>query len=135
MKAEDFSSETVKLLAEIGFIAVSYGRADCAEAIFKAFQVMRPDQEIGPLGLGLAAMVRGDADAALKHLEAAPPSDTIQTYRGLAMLRKGELETACEVLQEVIETASGTPCAEIASQALAARDELAHPLKAMVARS
>ncbi|SDR14818.1 hypothetical protein [Pseudovibrio sp. Tun.PSC04-5.I4] len=134
MNAEDFDSKTVKMLAEIGFIAVSYGLAEHAEFIFKAFQVMRPDQEAGPLGLSLASMVRGNVDDALAHLEAAPPTDTIQTYRGLALLRKGDLETACEILTEVCEMAAGTPCAEIAAQALSTKDELASPMNAMVSR-
>lgn len=134
MNAEDFDSETVKVLAELGFIAVSYGLAEHADTIFKAFQVMRPDQEAGPLGRSLAAMTRGNVDEALLCLENAPPTDTIQTYRGLALLRKGEIDTACEILSEVCEMAAGTPCAEIAAQALSSRDELASPVSAMMSR-
>jgi len=134
MSAEEFDSETVKMLAEIGFIAVSYGLADEAESIFKAFKVMRPEQEAGPLGLSLAAMTRGNVDEALAHLDGAPPTDTIQTYRGLALLRKGDQETASEILSEICELAAGTPCAEIAAQALASKDELANPNSAMVPR-
>lgn len=134
MKAEEFDSETVRLIAEIGFIAVSYGLAEEAEQIFKAFRVMRPDQEAGALGLSLACMVRGDVDGALKHLESAPPTDTIQTYRGLALLRKGDLDTAKEILTEITELDETSPCGQLAVQALLDMDALADPTRSMVAR-
>lgn len=134
MNAEDFDSEIVKLIGEIGFIAVSYGLAEHAEKIFEAFKVMRPEQEAGPLGLSLVAMIRDDVDTALKHLEAAPPTDTLQTYRGLTLLRKGDLETAKEILTEIKELDDGSPCVELASQALEDLEGLANPASAMVLR-
>ncbi|WP_068310256.1 tetratricopeptide repeat protein [Polycladidibacter hongkongensis] len=134
MQESDFSGEMVRTLAEIGFIAVSYGRSEQAQAIFEAFLVMRPESEAGLLGLSLVAMVKGDVDEALKLLEQAPPSDTIQTYKGLALLRKGEREQAEEILREICEHDKGSVCAVIAADALESAKELANPVSAMITR-
>lgn len=112
---DDFlKSEDVRLLADLGFIALSAGLEREAEAIFAGLKAARPGQEVGPLGLAMVQMARSDLDKAVATLRALPPTDAALTYLGLALARRGDSGEARSILKGVIETAPDTPFAALA---------------------
>lgn len=112
-------TDDVKLLVELGFIALSAGLPAEAEAIFDGVAAARPGQEAGPLGLALTAMACGDLDRAVDILKRLPPSDAAMTYLGMAFARRGDNEDARSVLRTVVETAQDASFAALSSTLLA----------------
>ncbi len=108
----------VRLLADIGFFALSAGLVSEAGAIFEGVRAARPAHEAGPLGLAMVQMARDDLDAAISTLRALPPTDAALTYLGLALARHGDVAEASGLFGNVVETAPGTPFAEIAAAGL-----------------
>ncbi len=99
-------SQDIRLLAEIGFLALSKGMHAEAEAIFDGIAVVRPDQEVSFIGRGLVALARGDAHAAVAILRQGPKTDAVATYLALALARTGERDAAKEQLEDVADMAS-----------------------------
>ena len=120
---ELIATEDARLLAEIGFIALSAGLDQQAEAIFAGLKAAKPSQEAGPLGLAMVHMGRGELDAAIAILKALPPSDAAQTYLGLALARRGDTGEARSIFDRVIRT---TRDASFSALARAGLDQLAH---------
>lgn len=108
----------VRLLADIGFIALSAGLDREAEAIFGGVEAARPGQEAGPLGIAMVKMARNDLDGAVAVLRALAPSDAALTYLGLALARRGDEAEARQLLRGIVESASGTPFAALAEAGL-----------------
>lgn len=105
-----------KLFAEIGFLGVSRGHLDDAEAVFSALEAMRPGQEIGPLGRAVVAMARNDFRRAVELLGAAPQTDAVAAFKALALARAGEKEEAGAMLEDLAETADEPAIAELAEE-------------------
>ncbi|QJP15559.1 hypothetical protein G3545_18995 [Starkeya sp. ORNL1] len=118
MISEAFETEDVRLLTDIGFIALSRGLDTHATAIFEGVRALRPRQEAGPLGLALVHMFRGELDQAVAGLRALPPSDAALTFLGIALSRQGAQAEARDILADVIATAPDTPFAVLAREAL-----------------
>lgn len=119
MSIDAMTSDDVRLLVDIGFIALSAGFNRDAESIFAGVAAARPAQEAGPLGSAMVRMAEGDPAGAAAILRRLPPSDAAQTYLGLALLRLGEVGEARRTLQGVAETAAGTPFGTLAAGTLA----------------
>ncbi len=116
--AEVLNSEQLKLLADIGFIAISHGLPNHAGAIFDVISEMRPEQEAGFLGHGMIKILEGKAAEAPKYLEAAPKSDGVLTFLGIAYIQSGNVQKGQELLQDIVQTAHDTPFALIARETL-----------------
>jgi thioredoxin-like negative regulator of GroEL len=104
----EFKSEDVRMLAELGFAALSRGRNDEAAAIFAGVQAARPTQEAGFIGSALVHLARGEVDAAIRTLRSLPPTDTARTFLAMALHRGGDRATAREILADVAVTANQT---------------------------
>ncbi len=116
------TTEDVRNLVDIGFMALSRGLDEPAQTIFAGVKAARPEQEAGPLGLSLVALHRGEIDEAIRILRALPPSDAALTFLGLALRRHGDLDEARTIFTEVERSVPGTPYAALAREAL---DEMA----------
>ena len=112
------TTEDLRLLADIGFIAGSRGSGDQANAIFAAIRVLRPNQEAGFLGSAMVHILAGDPDAAIKELNGAPATTATKTFLGIALLLNGSTFDGREALNSVIETAPGTAFARLAQNTL-----------------
>jgi hypothetical protein len=99
-------TDTVRALVDVGFIALSRGLDRHAEAIFQGVAAARPEHETGPLGLALVALLRGDPALAVKLLKPLPPSDQVQVFLGMALMRHGDREEARAVLDRLMATTS-----------------------------
>ncbi len=112
------SSDELKLLADIGFIAVSRGLFDHASAIFDALKAMRPEAEAAFLGQGMIDILRGAPVDAITTLKNAPRTDAVYTFLGIALMQAGDLEEGRKLLEDVRSSAAGTPFARIAEHSL-----------------
>jgi hypothetical protein len=111
-------SDELRMLVDIGFIALSRGADRHAEAIFAGVQAVRPGEEAGHLGAALVHLYRGEVDPAVAILRKLPPSDAAQTFLGLALSRRGEGDEASRVLNGVVATAPDTAFASLARDLL-----------------
>lgn len=96
-------TETVKLMAELGFSALMQGRADEAQTIFLGVRAARPEQNAGPIGLAMLALGRDDPDTAIGLLKDLKSDEQALTFLGLAYFRKGDKERAVKILNAAID--------------------------------
>jgi len=111
--------DDLKLLTDIGFTAMSGGMTEHALAIFAAVKATRSEGEAGYLGLGMIDILKGDPASAVKTLNAAPDTDAVKTFLGIALVQTADLEQGEQVLQSVVQNSPDTPFARIASDTLA----------------
>jgi len=116
--ATTLDAEDVRLLAEIGFIALLSGFMREAELIFSGIQAARPEGETGPLGLALLRMATNELDEAISILRSQRRSVAAQAYLGLALARQGDRVRARKTLQGVVDRAPDTPFAALAKAGL-----------------
>jgi hypothetical protein len=116
-----------RMLVELGFIAFSYGLQDRAEAIFAGVQVARPQHEAGFIGAALVQLARGEINTAISMLSALPPTEAARTFLAIALHRSGERVEAREILTDVINTAAGTPYADLARALLTGFEKQQQP--------
>jgi Flp pilus assembly protein TadD len=76
-------SDLLKLLMEMGFLAINAGRLGEAETIFQGVAQARPNSGYPQIGLGCVAMGRGDYDKAAEILRDSPAKE--QEERDLCM--------------------------------------------------
>lgn len=118
-----FTREDRQLLAEIGFMAIGGGFPAAAALIFEAVEIVSPagapNLEAARIGRALAALGLGCPDDAVAILRAAPPSDAVAVYLGMALARAGAREEAEEVLSDLLATGPDEAHAELARATLA----------------
>jgi len=112
------TSEDLRLLADIGFIAGSRGLNEHAGAMFEAIRALRPEQEAGFLGGAMIRILEGDPATAVKELEKAPVTPATRTFLGIALVQEGNPSKGREVLQAVVSTVPGTAYAQLAQDVL-----------------
>lgn len=113
-----FSTDELRLLVNVGFVAISKGEPGVAADIFVAVRLLRPKQEAGYIGGALAALIAGDPDAAVQLAESAPDTPAARAFRGLALLRSGDVRRARGSLRSVIEDVPSSAFAVLAEQLL-----------------
>jgi hypothetical protein len=117
--------DDVRLLVDIGFMALSRGLDGPAAAIFAGVAAARPAQEAGPIGTALVQLHRGEVEAAVRGLRALPPSDAARLFLGLALGRQGAAAEARAVLADVAATATDPAHARSAQAMLEAAESAA----------
>ncbi|MEM8796789.1 MAG: hypothetical protein AAGE61_14575 [Pseudomonadota bacterium] len=116
--SEILDSDEIRLLSDIGFIAVSRGLMVHGSAIFDAVKALRPEQEAGYLGQGMLDILSGDPASAVEKLKSAPPTDGVRAFLGIALIQVGNIPEGRTMLESVKQEADGTPFARIASDTL-----------------
>jgi Flp pilus assembly protein TadD len=99
-------SDLLKLLMEMGFLAVNTGRLGEAAVIFKGVARARPNSAYPRIGLGCVAMGRGDYAGAAEILNNAPATeraerDLCQGFLGMALKLDGRSDECREVLHQL----------------------------------
>lgn len=110
--------QDIRSLVDLGFIALMRGHDRHAAAIFDGVQALRPEQEAGFLGGALVQLQRGEVAAAIASLRRLPPSDTAQTFLGIALMRDGAKDEAQAVLSHIIRTCDDPALVDMARQTL-----------------
>lgn len=112
-------TETIRALVDIGFISLSRGLDRHAEAVFAGVAAARPEHETGPMGLALVSLLRGDPAAAAARLRKLPPTDPVQLFLGMSLIRLGDRSGGRAVLGRLIATAEDPGVVAMAEQLLA----------------
>jgi hypothetical protein len=115
---EILTSQDLRLMADIGFMAASGGFKAQATAIFAAIHIMRPQHEAGLLGGAIVHILSGDYRAATRMLEKAPVTPATRAFLGIALIHEGNAVKGRRLLQTVVETAPDTPFAQLAQDTL-----------------
>jgi Flp pilus assembly protein TadD len=100
------TAEQLRLLAELGLIAVGDGRVREAEAIIEAVRAYRPGEAAVYIAQGLLEQRRGRPEAAIRLLETEalavhPGHPMLRAFLGMALLAAGYQARAVETLEAV----------------------------------
>ena len=101
------SAETLRLLADIGFMATSGGLSPQARAIFDAVGKSRPDSVLPHIGNALNLMNLNKHTEALEMLEKKaltlePDNSTVQAFIGMALMLLGRNSESEQCLNKLI---------------------------------
>lgn len=118
----DVEAEDLRILTEIGFIALGAGLKGQAGLIFDGVAAARPEADAGFIGRALVRISMGDAAGAVEILRKAPPSDAVTTYLGLAYARWGAKDEARACLASVADSAAPSDHQPLARSLLEALD-------------
>lgn len=123
----DLDTSQVRLLAELGLIAVGEGRVPEAEAIARALEAVRPESEAVFVVRALLEMRRPDPEAAVKLLREEglsrhPDSPVLEALLGMALTAAGYRSQAEPVLRRVSEQDRDEKAAALAASFLAPVD-------------
>ncbi|MEI6413241.1 MAG: tetratricopeptide repeat protein [Pseudomonadota bacterium] len=104
--AVDISSEWVRRIGEVGFLAAGHGQVEAAHRIFDGLVAIRPDSEYPWIGKAIAELQVGRETEALRLLrdeaiKRNPHSPEAQVFVGLALKRAGRGSEAEATLQAV----------------------------------
>ena len=108
----------VRILTDIGFIALTRGHMRHAREIFDAIALLSPGSDASIVGEAMFWLIMNKPEQALRHLRNAPPTDAVRAFLGIALQRAGKTGDALEVLAEVRETAPPGPCREVCNAAM-----------------
>jgi hypothetical protein len=117
-------TDLVRLLIEVGYVAVGRGMQSHAEDIFHGLIAARPESELPIIGLAVCKMNFGDFASASKLLAedalAINPSSSIaRCFLGVVSHYCGARDEALAIMQEVLETNSDIDAVNIAKSVLA----------------
>lgn len=118
----DVEAEDLRLLTEIGFIALGAGLNGQAGLVFEGVAAVRPEAEAGFIGRALVRIAVGDAAGAVDILRKAPPSDAVTTYLGMAYARWGAKDEARACLASVADSVAPSDHQPLARSLLEALD-------------
>jgi predicted Zn-dependent protease len=106
------NADTMRLIAEIGFMGTESGQAAPARVLFKALQLLRPESTVPYIGLAMAALAVEKSDEAIRILReealAKHPKDMeLMAFLGLALQASGKDAEAKGVLSALLNAQSG----------------------------
>ncbi len=110
----ELEAADARILVELAFTAFSHGLNDQADVIFAGVRAARPGDEAGFIGGALVQLGRGEIETAVTMLRSLPPTDAVRTFLAIALNRGGDQAEARDILNDVIDTAEGTPYANLA---------------------
>ena len=105
--------DAAHLLTEVGFLAAATGDMANAEPIFKALRLFRPDRAYPRIGLAVALMNAGKAEAAVRALEREAEAmdeeeaGLLDVWRGVALQVAGRRAESVKLLRRVAGMAPG----------------------------
>jgi Flp pilus assembly protein TadD len=105
----EVSTESVRRLLEIGYVAAGNGWFAEAETIFAAIAAVRPESSAPAIGRAVSALNRGagaDAVSLLDHeLKVRPDEPLTRAFLGLALRRAGRRAESDRVLESLQDSA------------------------------
>ncbi|WP_302174029.1 tetratricopeptide repeat protein [uncultured Hydrogenophaga sp.] len=122
--ASPLSSEDRRLLAEIGFLAVTLGLPDPARRIFDALPSGPETGSVKAIGQAMSAVLAGRADEAVRllhdeELARSPGNPDVTSFLAVALLASGRRQQAVQLLEPMAGGQVGSPHSEIARRLLA----------------
>ena len=121
----EIDEETVRTLAELGFIAGDYGMSAQAEAIAGALESLRPASERPHIIEAYSRIWARDTDGAERilrerALQKNPDSSEAKAVLGLALHLSGKSAERDRVLNEVVSAADNQDAVSIAERLIGA---------------
>jgi hypothetical protein len=119
LKYPEISTDLVRTLFEIGYVAIGRGLQSYAEDIFSALAAARPESELPIVGLAVSKMNFGAFAAATallteKALKINPSSDIAKSFLGMILHRCGAAEKALAVMDDVLSNGTDASALNIA---------------------
>ncbi|CAM3555761.1 tetratricopeptide repeat protein [Parendozoicomonas haliclonae] len=116
------SADTLRLLADIGFMATSGGFSPQAQSMFKAIEQARPDSVLPHIGNALNSMNMNRHQEALdtlekKALKLEPENPTVKAFIGMALMMLGR-NSECERYLNGLTDSDDSLAASLASNLL-----------------
>jgi hypothetical protein len=123
LKYSEISTELVRTLFEIGYVAVGRGLQSCAEDIFNALAAARPESELPLVGLAVCKINFGNFVAATtllleKALKINPSSDIAKCFLGVAFHYCGAEKEALEIMNGIVSDGNDASALEIAKSVI-----------------
>lgn len=113
-------TEATRLLSEVGFLGLSRGLPKQSAVVFSALAALRPDQEVGTIGLGLSLLAAGDPARATDVLKSGPQTDAVLAFTCMACARSGDLGLAKDLNEDLHARGAAQEVLEIADDAIGA---------------
>ncbi|MFC4160052.1 tetratricopeptide repeat protein [Chitinimonas lacunae] len=116
---EPLSSDTIRLLTEIGFAAAGRGLMAEAETIFSGLALLRPEAAFPYIGLAITRLNAGQPDEAVRVLERdglsrCPGNIEIRVFLGLALRLARRGSESDKILLAVLAEAADHDAARLA---------------------
>ncbi|MCB1085024.1 MAG: SctF chaperone SctG [Chlamydiia bacterium] len=122
---EDLSKydEDFFLFLEAGFIAINQADEDAAVKMFKACELLRPDNSLIQLGMGYLHLHKLELKAAVKHFEDViakePDNEMAQTFLGIALsLTPDQVAKGEKILKKTSKSASDAEVKKVSNTTL-----------------
>ena len=100
--------DLIKLLMQMGYMAINMNRLNEAKTIFRGLAKARPDISYPKIGLGCTAIANGDFASAIEILNGATTMESTETERdlcrsilGIALKLEGRHDESQEVLNQL----------------------------------
>lgn len=134
--AGELSSDEIRLLGEIGFMAARARDVNSAIAIFEGLRVLRPRHAFVFIGLAMAHMAVGRAEDGVRilrddGLKALPDDEELQVFVAIALQEAGRASECRRMLQALSGRSGGaTGPRQLAASLLASMaQELPAPMR------
>ncbi|NIZ12012.1 hypothetical protein [Phaeobacter sp. HF9A] len=114
----NLETDVVRLFAEIGFLGISRGELAAAADIFETLAILRPTEEVGAVGLALAALGMGRIVQAQQILAKAPQTETVVAFSVMAHGMAGDRRQAEALLDDLTAMRAAPELIAMASAAL-----------------
>ncbi len=122
---EDLSKydEDFFLFLEAGFIAINQADEDAAVKMFKACELLRPENYLYKVGLGYLHLHKLELKTAIKYFEEVlakePDNDMAKTFLGIAMtLTPDQVSKGEKVLEEAAKESHDSQIKKVATTSL-----------------
>ena len=107
-QADVLSSDEVRLIGEIGFMACRARHVKAALAIFQGLEPLRPDRVFIYVGMALARMAAGNPDEAVRllreeGLRKLPGDEELMVFLALALQEARRANDSRRVLQAIVD--------------------------------
>lgn len=101
------SNDTLKVLADVGFMASGTGLPKHAFGIFNGIEVARPDSPISTIGFAMEFMNRKRHNEAIQLLQTEglakyPKDPTVKAFLGMALMFAGRNSECEQCLQDIV---------------------------------
>lgn len=118
-----YSTELVRTLMEVGYVAIGFGRFADAETIFAGVQAARPESELPAIGRAVVRLNSGRPQDAVRLLEGEalkrnPDSDLAKSFLGLALKQTGENSRSRQLLEDVARAGGQTEAVALSKSLL-----------------
>lgn len=122
---EDLSKydEDFFLFLEAGFIAINQADEDAAVKMFKACELLRPENSLIKVGMGYLHLHKLELKTAIKYFEEVlakePDNELAKTFKGVAMtLTPDQVTEGEKVLEETLKDTHDSQVKKVANTSL-----------------